>query len=39
VFSKSSREYREQARRLRAEGVKVVDGRVPAAALTNLEEL
>jgi hypothetical protein len=39
VFPKSSREYREQARRLRAEGVNVVEGRVPAAALTDLEEL
>jgi methylated-DNA-protein-cysteine methyltransferase related protein len=39
VFPKSSREFREQARRLRAEGVNVVDGRVPPAALTDLEEL
>lgn len=37
VFAKSSREYREQTRRLRAEGVPVADGRVSAAALTDLE--
>ena len=37
VFPRSSREYREQARRLRAEGVPVADGRVSAAALTDLE--
>ena len=37
VFPRSSREYREQARRLRAEGVSVTDGRVSAAALTDLE--
>lgn len=37
VFPKSSREYREQMRRLRAEGVPVADGRVSAAALTDLE--
>jgi methylated-DNA-protein-cysteine methyltransferase-like protein len=39
VFPPSSREYREQARRLRAEGVRVVDGRVPPAAVTDLGEL
>jgi methylated-DNA-protein-cysteine methyltransferase-like protein len=38
VFPKSSRQYREQTRRLRAEGVAVADGRVSAAAMTNLEE-
>jgi methylated-DNA-protein-cysteine methyltransferase related protein len=39
VFPKSSREHAEQARRLRAEGIPVRDGRVPRAALTDLEEL
>jgi methylated-DNA-protein-cysteine methyltransferase related protein len=39
VFPRSSRAYVEQARRLRAEGVVVVDGRVAAAALTGLENL
>lgn len=39
VFPPSSRQYREQARRLRAEGVRVVDGRVAPAALTDLGEL
>lgn len=39
VFPKSSHEHKEQARRLRAEGVSVRDGRVPRAALTDLEEL
>jgi methylated-DNA-protein-cysteine methyltransferase related protein len=39
VFAQSSREYKEQARRLRAEGVAVQDGRVNAAAITQLEEL
>jgi methylated-DNA-protein-cysteine methyltransferase-like protein len=37
VFPRSSREYREQTRRLRAEGVPVADGRVSAAAMTDLE--
>jgi methylated-DNA-protein-cysteine methyltransferase related protein len=37
VFPKASRAYREQARRLRAEGVSIRDGRVAAAALTTLE--
>jgi methylated-DNA-protein-cysteine methyltransferase related protein len=32
VFPKSSRQFREQARRLRAEGVAVKDGRVDASA-------
>ena len=36
VFPKSSREHLEQARRLRAEGVVVKAGRVPAAAITEL---
>ncbi len=33
VFPRGSRAYREQCRRLRSEGVKVQDGRVPRAAL------
>ena len=37
VFPSSSREHLEQARRLRAEGVRVRDGRVPPAAMTDLE--
>ena len=37
VFPKGSREYREQTRRLRAEGVAVQDGRVPHAAMMELE--
>ena len=37
VFPRASPEYREQARRLRAEGVVVADGRVSAAVLTDLE--
>jgi methylated-DNA-protein-cysteine methyltransferase-like protein len=39
AFPKSSRAHAEQARRLRAEGVAVRDGRVAASALTDLEEL
>ena len=39
VFPKSSREHREQARRLRAEGVSIRDGRVPTSAITQLDEL
>jgi methylated-DNA-protein-cysteine methyltransferase-like protein len=39
VFPRSSHEHREQARRLRAEGVRVRDGRVPPAALTDPAEL
>jgi methylated-DNA-protein-cysteine methyltransferase-like protein len=39
VFPPASRHFKEQARRLRAEGVEVKAGRVPAAALTELEEL
>jgi methylated-DNA-protein-cysteine methyltransferase related protein len=38
AFPPASRAHREQARRLRAEGVQVVDGRVERAALTGLEE-
>jgi methylated-DNA-protein-cysteine methyltransferase-like protein len=36
AFARSSRQYHEQARRLRAEGVHVADGRVERRALTDL---
>jgi len=36
AFPPSSAAYREQARRLRAEGVRVADGRVETRALTDL---
>lgn len=39
VFPKSSHHHREQARRLRAEGVLVKDGRVAGSAMTQLEDL
>ena len=39
VFPKVSHEHREQTLRLRAEGVAVKDGRVPRAAMMELEEL
>jgi methylated-DNA-protein-cysteine methyltransferase related protein len=39
VFPPSSRHYKEQARRLRAEGVSIKDGRVAASAITELDEL
>ena len=39
VFPASSRHFKEQARRLRAEGVTVKDGRVAASAITELDEL
>jgi methylated-DNA-protein-cysteine methyltransferase related protein len=39
VFPSASREHREQARRLRAEGVPVRAGRVSETALTALEDL
>ena len=39
VFPLTSRHFKEQARRLRAEGVVVKDGRVAASAMTQLEEL
>ncbi len=39
VFPDSSRAHREQARRLRAEGVAVRNGRVARSALSELEEL
>ena len=38
VFPEGSRQHKEQARRLRAEGVPVRSGRVAPAALTGLEE-
>lgn len=38
-FPASSRQYREQVRRLRAEGVPVQDGRVARHALTELADL
>jgi methylated-DNA-protein-cysteine methyltransferase-like protein len=37
VFPNGSREYKEQARRLRAEGVPVTAGRIARAALTELD--
>lgn len=36
AFPRSSREYHEQARRLRSEGVRVAEGRVARGALTEL---
>ena len=39
VFPSTSREYREQTRRLRAEGVAVRAGRIPSSALTLLDDL
>jgi methylated-DNA-protein-cysteine methyltransferase-like protein len=39
VFPKSSHEHKEQARRLRAEGIAVQDGRVPRSTLTELDEV
>lgn len=39
VFPKSSHHHREQARRLRAEGVLVKDGRVAGSAMTQLDDL
>jgi len=38
AFPSSSRAHREQARRLRAEGVRVASGRVHPSALTDLED-
>jgi methylated-DNA-protein-cysteine methyltransferase-like protein len=38
VFPKSSREHREQARRLREEGVEVKNGRVASSAITPLDD-
>jgi len=39
VFPSGSREHKEQARRLRAEGVSVTAGRIARGALTELQEL
>jgi len=39
VFPRSSHAHREQTRRLRAEGVRVADGRVARAALIEPDEL
>jgi methylated-DNA-protein-cysteine methyltransferase related protein len=39
VFPRTSRQFKEQARRLRAEGVTVKDGRAAASAMTELEEI
>jgi methylated-DNA-protein-cysteine methyltransferase-like protein len=39
AFPKGSRQFAEQARRLRAEGVEVVHGRVMASAAPDLDEL
>ena len=39
VFPPGSRPYREQSRRLRAEGIRVERGRVAPEALIELEEL
>lgn len=39
VFPSASREHKEQARRLRAEGVPVTAGRVARSALTELDAL
>jgi methylated-DNA-protein-cysteine methyltransferase-like protein len=36
AFPRSSRQYQEQARRLRSEGVRVAEGRVERGALTEL---
>jgi methylated-DNA-protein-cysteine methyltransferase related protein len=38
VFPKSSREHREQTRRLRAEGIVVKSGRVPRSAMLELDD-
>jgi methylated-DNA-protein-cysteine methyltransferase related protein len=39
AFPQSARQHKEQARRLRAEGVRVKNGRAEASALTDLDEL
>jgi methylated-DNA-protein-cysteine methyltransferase-like protein len=39
VFAKSSRQHREQAKRLRAEGVVLKDGRVDRSCIADLEKL
>ena len=38
AFPRSSRQFHEQARRLRSEGVRVAEGRVDRRALTELSE-
>ena len=38
AFPKSSREHKEQARRLRAEGIVVKNGRVPRAVLMDADD-
>ncbi len=38
VFGRTSPQYREQAAKLRAEGVGLTDGRVPHAAIADLDE-
>ena len=39
AFPQATRQHKEQARRLRAEGVPVKNGRVDASALTGLDQL
>lgn len=39
VFPKQSREHAEQSRRLRAEGVKVINGRVQRRSAVDLDEM
>jgi methylated-DNA-protein-cysteine methyltransferase-like protein len=39
AFPKASRAYREQVRRLRAEGVSLAEGRVARSAMTDLAQL
>lgn len=39
VFARTTRQYREQTRQLRADGVAVKAGRVAAEAMTDLEDL
>jgi methylated-DNA-protein-cysteine methyltransferase-like protein len=39
VFPPASRDFREQARRLRAEGISVKNGRVPVTVIADLPEL
>jgi len=39
VFPSASADFREQARRLRAEGISVRNGRVPATAIAQLPQL
>jgi methylated-DNA-protein-cysteine methyltransferase-like protein len=39
VFPAGSADFREQARRLRSDGIRIVNGRVPRAALLDPDEL